>query len=333
MKILCTAPFDQKYLDRIPHEIGNLVIGPPEISGLLSSKQLHDLVATENPEVLIVELNQVTSKIIRSAPKLEIIVVCRGGTSNIDVVEASNENVLVLNTPGRNAIAVAEWAIAHMLNLARNFHTGIDIIKSKQWVNMLNTFNQLEGYELSGSSLGLVGFGSIGKEIVKRLASWDMDFFVFDPYIPEVVVNNWPIKRVSLNELFSLSDYLVVAASATQETKGMINKKCLDKMMSTSYFINIARSNIVDNQALFELLKEKKIAGAALDVFDEEPLAHDSPWFELDNVVLTPHLGGATKDVIRRHSKMVFEDLLAWKNGLRPKNLVNSDILARRKLQ
>jgi D-3-phosphoglycerate dehydrogenase len=323
MKILNTAPFDQQYLELLARDYGQLIAGIPEKERLLDNEEMINLIKKVQPDVLIVEVNEVNSTVLKQVDSLKVIAVCRSGTNNIDVQAATDKNITVINAPGRNAVAVAEWTIAMMIDLARNFHKGVNLIREGAWENMVQTCYNLEGYELSGRTAGIIGVGSVGSEIAKKLDCWGMKTLGYDPFVSQKDVEGIGIKMTTMEELLQESDYVVLLASVSKENQGMIDQKRISMMKPTAYFINVARAALVDEAALFNALQTGKIAGAALDVHSEEPLPPNSPWFTLNNVTLTPHLGGATKETITRHSQMVYEDLLLIKEGRKPIHLVN----------
>ncbi len=331
MKILITAPFDPTYLDLISQSVGEVIQGPPEDRGLLGRNEFLRLLNQYAPEVLVVEVNRVPGDIICDADYLRAIAVCRGGTDNVDVETATQRGLVVINAPGRNATAVAEMAIALMINLGRNIIPGAQLIQDRQWKDMLETCYALEGIELSGRVAGIIGVGAVGKEVAKRLKALEMRLLGHDPYVSQAQLADLDISMSTLEELMQESDFVILLAASTDETRGMIDGRYLAMMKPSAYFINMARASLVNESALIAALREKKIQGAALDVHSQEPLPADSPWLGMDNVLLTPHLGGSTTDAIRNHSTMIYEDLKRIADGKKPTRIVNPDVWSRRK--
>jgi phosphoglycerate dehydrogenase-like enzyme len=326
MKSLYTAPFDQVYLALLEKNFGEVKAGLPEEDRLLDNDEMILMINDVRPDVVIVEVNIINDVVLKHVEGLRIIAVCRSGTNNIDVRAATEKGILVINTPARNAVAVAEWTIALMICNARNFYQGAHLIQNRGWLDMVKTCYDLEGYELAGRKVGIIGIGSIGRAVAQRLRNWEMDILGFDPFVSQTDVDDINVKMTSLEALLTESDFVVLLAAATDENQGMISDEQIGLMKPSAYLINSARASLIDESSLLMALKTGKIAGAALDVHHREPLPFDSPWFELDNVLLTPHLGGATKDTITKHSQMIYEDLLRFKNHERPKNLVNPDV-------
>jgi D-3-phosphoglycerate dehydrogenase len=188
-------------------------------------------------------------------------------------------------------------------------------------------FQRFQGDELMGKTVGLVGAGFIGQEIAKRVAALGMKLIAFDPYAKADQLAKLSITSVGLDELAAQSDFVVMAAKVTPESTGLFGAKQFAAMKPSAYFINTARAALVDYDALFQALSQKKIAGAGLDVYPTEPLPGDSPFRKLTNVVLSPHLAGATREVVEHHSKMVVDDLLGLIDGKVPTRLANPSVM------
>jgi D-3-phosphoglycerate dehydrogenase len=187
-------------------------------------------------------------------------------------------------------------------------------------------FQRFQGEELMGKTVGLVGAGFIGQEIAKRASALGMRLIAFDPYANKDQLAKLNIDLVDLDKLAQESDFVVMAAKVTSESTGVFSAKAFSQMKKSAYFINTARAALVDYDALYKVLSENKIAGAALDVYPVEPLPSDSPFRKLSNVVLTPHLAGATTGVVQHHSKMVVDDLLLIKAGKIPNRVANPKV-------
>jgi D-3-phosphoglycerate dehydrogenase len=172
----------------------------------------------------------------------------------------------------------------------------------------------------------MVGCGAIGREIARRAKAFDMHVITFDPYVPTAVLDDIGVQPVSLEELARVSDFVAMTAKVTPETTGIFSAALIRAMKPTAYFINTARAALADYDALYEALNAGRIAGAALDVYPMEPIPEDSPFRELDNVVLSPHLAGASIDIPRHHSRMMVDDLLLAFNGKQPSRLLNPEV-------
>ena len=180
---------------------------------------------------------------------------------------------------------------------------------------------------MAGRTVGLVGLGAVGQEVARRLVAFAMTVLAHDPPVAADRGNplRLPPEFVSLAELLQRSDFVSIHTPLTVETRGLIGARELGLMKPSAYLVNTARAAIVDEEALLAALRERRIAGAGLDVYNVEPLPPNSPWLRLDNVVLTPHIGGATSDVVRHQSHMIVADIERWLRGERPLNLVNRE--------
>ncbi|NQS99693.1 MAG: phosphoglycerate dehydrogenase [Candidatus Omnitrophica bacterium] len=233
---------------------------------------------------------KVTKDIIDSAKKLKIIGRAGVGLDNVDVQAASRKGIVVMNAPAGNTISTAEHTISMILALSRNIPQAFQSLKSKQWDR-----KKFMGVELYGKTLGVVGLGRIGAAVAKRLMSFGMKILAFDPYLSLEMAKTLNIESVKLNELLKRADYISVHTPLTSETKHLISDKEIALMKNGVRLINCARGGIIDEQALIKGLKSGKVAACALDVFEKEPPL-ESPLLEMDNVIVTPHLGASTEE-------------------------------------
>jgi len=233
---------------------------------------------------------------------------------------------VVVHTPGRNADSVADFAIGVMLMLARDIARGQSHLRANGWmVDGELPYFHFRGPELGGKTLGLIGCGAVGRKVAQRAQGFEMEILGYDPFIQQSQLGNL-IQLVSLDELMAQSDFVSLHAHLTADNRGMLGTRELSLMKPSAYLINTARAGLIGEDALYEILQNKRIAGAALDVFWREPLNPPNRWFDLDNVLLTPHLAGASLDVITHHSRMVVEDLERWRRGERPHFLANPTV-------
>lgn len=265
------------------------------------------------PEQLMVELPNYDGMVVRSRTKVrkDLIDVCpnlkvilRGGAGldTIDHEYAKEKGITVMNTPLANSKSVAELAIGYMLMMARSLYAASATMKAEKWDK--KSFN---GDEIGGKTLGLIGIGNIGKEVTKRALAMEMTVVAYDPYVKEMA----GVKLVSLDELLAQADYISLHLPKTKESSNMIGKEQFAKMKNGVRIVNCARGGIVNEEALYEALTSGKVAGAALDVFDEEPPV-DWKLAKLDNVIASPHIGAATKEAQARVGAEVAEKLIAF---------------------
>ena len=267
----------------------------------------------------------VSSKVMDAMPNLRIVGVSRAGLENVNVAEATKRGILVFNVQGRNAHAVSDFAVGMMLAECRNIARAHFAIRNGEW---RKTFSNSEVIpELSGRTVGLVGFGYIGKLVAKKLSGFDVKLIVYDPFTSAEDIESLGGTKVELDELLKKSDFVSLHARLTDKNKGMIGERELSLMKSTSYLINTGRAGLVDQKALAYALKEKKIMGAALDVFTTEPIDPDSEFLTLDNVTLTTHIAGTTADALQNSPYLLAEDIAKFLSGEKARFIVNPEVL------
>ena len=268
---------------------------------------------------------------LEEVDRLQVIACCRGDPVNVDVAAASEKGIPVLHAPGRNAQAVADLTLALMLMSLRNIPKAMHILRQEVgpqgMVKMAVAFFDTKGNELWGKKVGIVGLGAVGREVAKRLCGFDAELMVYDPYVPDEVVERLGARRVDLAELLREADVVTLHAPLTAETKGMLGRSEFRLMKPTARLINTARGELADEEALYEVLREGKIGSAALDVFAQEPPPADHPLLQLPNVIATPHIGGNTHEITIHQSRIVVSDLERLYQGERPVHVVNPETL------
>ncbi|MCX7805203.1 MAG: phosphoglycerate dehydrogenase [Planctomycetota bacterium] len=243
----------------------------------------------------------VTAKVVKAGmPRLRIIGRAGVGVDNIDVEAATEAGIVVQNTPTGNIVSAAEHALAMLLALARNIPAADALIKKGKWEK-----KALTGVELAGKTLGIVGIGKVGARVAKAARAMEMEVVVFDPFITDRKAAELGVVRTDLETLLKKSDFVSIHAPLTDKTRGMISARELGLMKKTARIVNCARGGIIVEKDLAAALAGGRIAGAALDVFEEEPLPADSPLTALPNVVLTPHLGASTEEAQERVSEEI----------------------------
>jgi D-3-phosphoglycerate dehydrogenase len=233
---------------------------------------------------------QVNGELLANANKLRVIGRAGVGVDNIELEPATRKGIAVMNTPGANAVAVAEHTIGLMLSMARFIPRANELMHAGKWEK-----KSLQGTELRGKTLGIIGLGKIGLEVVKRARPFGMEIVAHDPFVSAAIAKDNGIRLASLDEVYAASDYLSMHVGLTPQTQNMINAESLKKMKKGVRLVNCARGELIDEAALAAALKEGQVAAAALDVFVNEPLK-DSPLQKLENAVLTPHIAGSTNE-------------------------------------
>jgi len=256
----------------------------------------------------------------RSSGRLKIIARTGVGVdpSRVDLEAAKEYRVWVTNQPGSNAVSVAELAVGQMIALVRHTHDADRAVKENRWSDYLKFI----GTELAGKTLGIVGMGNIGMRVALRARAFEMDLLVSDPYIPESHVTAIGGKWIGLDEMLTDADLVTIHCPLNRETRGMIGAKELALMKRSAFLVNAARGGIIDEDALCTVLKQRKIAGAVLDVIASEPPAKDHPLIKLDNVLWTPHLGAMTLEASERGEWGATQEVIRVLESKRPKNPV-----------
>ena len=270
----------------------------------------------------IVSSDPFTARVIQAADRLRVISRTGVGYDAVDVPAATKRGVIVTTTPGVNRHAVADWALALILCCARKVPESLAEVRRGAWTRH-------EGMDLAEKTLGVVGLGTIGKEVAKRAKAFGMRLLAFDLVQDLPFAAGQGITYVPLEDLLRQSDFVSIHCFLNAVTRHLINAERLLLMKPTAFLINTARGGIVDNEALYRALLAKRIAGAGLDVFEGEPLRADSPLRALESVYLSPHTAGSTVDARTRSGRMAAENLVRGLNGERPEGIVNPEVLAR----
>jgi D-3-phosphoglycerate dehydrogenase / 2-oxoglutarate reductase len=284
LKIVLAEKVSPATLAVFKQEPGWLIVTPDQIKNGLAA-ELADADA-----LVVRSAVQVDAKLLESAPKLRVIGRAGVGVDNIDTPAATHRGIVVMNTPGANAVAVAELTLGLMISMARSVPRANATMHAGKWEK-----KSLQGSELRGKTLGIVGLGRIGLEVARRAASFGMDIIGYDPFVAPVIARENNVTLVPIDQIFKSSDYLTLHVGLTTQTEGLINQTSIRIMKKGIRIINCARGELIVEQALADAIQSGHVAGAALDVFHQEPLK-ESPFFNLDNVILSPHIAGATDE-------------------------------------
>lgn len=271
----------------------------------------------EYDALIVRSATKVTKAVMERAKRLKIIGRAGVGVDNIDVREATARGIIVANAPGGNTIAAAEHTIGMMLALARNIPEACSRMKAGVWDK-----KSFVGVELRNKVLGVIGIGRIGSAVARRAQAMEMEILAYDPYITEERAKELGVRVVSLDTLLREADFITIHIPMSQQNYHLLDKAAIEKMKPGVRIINCARGGIVDEGALYAALKEGKVAGAALDVFEKEPLT-ESPLFSFPNVVVTPHLGASTVEAQLGVAEVVAEEVLVALRGGFVRNAVN----------
>jgi D-3-phosphoglycerate dehydrogenase / 2-oxoglutarate reductase len=271
-------------------------------------------------DIFVTHVAPLSAGMMDRLPKLRLVAVSRGGPVNIDMTAARARNIRVVNTPGRNASAVAEFTIGAILAQTRNITRGHDALRAGNWRGDLYRA-EVVGDELSDMTVGVIGYGAIGTRVVRLLKAFGCRILVCDPYVQLTPDDrNDAVLQVSLERLLAESDVVTLHARVTPETTGMIGKAALARMKKGSYFINTARGPMVDYDALTDALRSNHLRGAMLETFAVEPPPVDWPLLKLENVTLTPHIAGASLKTVRIAAAQAAEEVRRYVAGEPPVN-------------
>ena len=327
VRALILAPFSHRHLERLAEKLEVTHESWMETRRLIDSEELAARILNNAIEILVIETDFVFEEVFEEAKGLKLVGICRHTTTHVDVESATEHGVLVINTPGRTAQAVAEHALGLMMTLARGTHTAHRYVAEGGWNNPVEPYISMRGIEMAGRTLGIIGLGAIGSRLASLGRAIGMKVIAYDPYVNSAVNG---VRLTDLDEAMHKSDFVSIHVPPVPKTEGMIDARLIGRMKGQAFLINTTDTSVVDMSALTEALRAHRIGGAAFDVFETHPLAPDSPLLALDNVVLTPHIGGATVETIERHSEAMADDVLLFVDGKRPRNLVNPEAWERR---
>jgi D-3-phosphoglycerate dehydrogenase len=264
---------------------------------------------------IIIGIDELSAEIIEEANKLKVISKYGTGLDNIDINMATNKKIIVTSTPTANVDAVADLAFGLILSLARRIPEADKKTKSGKWGKII-------GKAVWEKTLGVIGLGKIGRQVVKRAKGFEMNILAFDTVKDKKFVQKYGIKYVNLEKLLQKSDYVSIHIPLNNDTRNMISYKELEKMKKDAFLINTSRGGIVDEEDLYDALRNNKLRGAALDVYKNEP-PRESPLKELDNVIMTPHIGAYTEEAIENMSIQAAQNVVDVLEGREPQNRVN----------
>jgi D-3-phosphoglycerate dehydrogenase len=268
--------------------------------------------------VIVRSETKITKAVLEAAKKLKVVGRAGVGVDNVDVDAATKQGVIVMNTPGGNTISTAEHTFSMLMALARNIPQAHGSVKAGKWNR-----KQYQGVELYNKTLGVLGMGRIGSEVARRAIAFGMRVLAYDPYLSMSRAKSLQVELVELADIFQHSDFITVHMPLTDETRGMINKAAFEQMKPGVRILNCARGGMVSEHDLVEAVKSGKVAGAALDVFEHEPLPADSPLRQFDNIITTPHLGASTAEAQESVGIEIAQSVLDALTGGVIRNAVN----------
>lgn len=311
-KVLITEPIHKVGTDILEKETDILQLPAGSSEHELLKKASHvDAIITRGPL-------KITKEVFKS-PRLKVVGLHGIGYDHIDVDAAREMGKTVFNTPDALTVSVAEMAISLMLSLIRRVVASDKAVRGEEWDRK---YSDLVGTELMGKKIGIIGMGRIGEALVKRLFCFNVSVKYFDIIRKQQLEEEFMIDYGSIDEIVEESDIITLHIPATPETHHLIDRVMLQKMKNGVYIINTARGRVIEDKALIEALESGKVAGAALDVFQEEPISKDHPLTQMDNVILTPHIGASTTEAMIRMATQVSKEVIKALKGEEPSNRI-----------
>jgi len=315
--VLVPDNVNQAAIDLLEAEADFRVTAP----GKMSREETKAAIPTANA-IIIRSSTTADAELLALAPDLKVIARAGVGVDNVDLDAATEQGVIVMNTPGGNTIATAEHTFAIMLALARHVPRAHLYMREGRWERKM-----FQGTELRGKTLGVVGFGRIGRAVAARAQAFEMDVIEYDPFVGDNVAEDLGVRAVTLDELYAEADFITLHTVVNDETKNMIGADALEKMKNGVRIVNAARGALVDAEALAAAIQSGRVAGAALDVYSEEPPPADHPLVGLDAVVHTPHLAASTAEAQVAVAVEAAEKVIAALKGEGTSDVVNPAVL------
>jgi phosphoglycerate dehydrogenase-like enzyme len=330
VRALILAPFAPGQLSRLRQRLDVIYESWLDTNRLQDPEELGARLASEHIDVIIVEADFLFEEVFAAAPALKLAGVCRNALNHVDLTSASRHGIPVVHAPGRNTNAVAEMVLALMFSLGRRVPQANTLVSGGGWRDPALGYRTLRGREIAGSRVGVVGFGQIGREVARKSLALGARVLVHDPYVPERHIRALGATPSPLNHLATKSDFVTLHLPENDATHHLADAKFLGQMQPGAYLINTGSGSSVDAAALADALGRRAIAGAALDVFEMQPLAASSPLYTAPNIILTPHIGGATAETVERHSRMMTSEVERVLDGRPPRQVANPEYLRSR---
>jgi D-3-phosphoglycerate dehydrogenase/(S)-sulfolactate dehydrogenase len=278
--------------------------------------------------VAVRSATRITASVLEQATRLRVVGRAGVGVDNVDLEAATRRGVVVMNTPGGSSVTVAELAVAMMLALSRHLVPATNSTKAGKWEK-----KRFQGHELAGKTLGVVGIGNIGSVVVERALGLKMNVIAYDPFIAAEAAQRLGVELVSLDEVWARADVISLHVPLTDQTRNLVGKETLRRMKKGALLVNCARGGLVDEAALAEALASGHLGGAAMDVFEKEPVPADNPLLRLDGFVCTPHIGASTEEAQAAVAVGIAEQLAAFLAHGVVRNAVNVPAMSREELE
>ncbi|GGR30557.1 NAD(P)-dependent oxidoreductase [Agromyces mediolanus] len=328
-KMLVTAAFDEGVAAALADAFDVELVEATMDGASLAERGLEAQLASA--EVIVAELDVVDEATLELAPALRAVVSCRAKPVNVDLDACTARGIPVITTPGRNAEVTADLSFALLMATVRHVSASERWLREGNWTadDVFEPYERFRSIGLGGRTLGVLGGGAVGRRMVRRARGFGMDVLVYDPFLPADAFGE-EARIAPLDEVMSSADIVTVHVPLMPETEGLIGARELALMKPSAFLVNAGRAAIIEEAALMEVLRERRIAGAGFDVFYEEPLPRDSELFSFEHVTMTPHIAGASDDVIAEHSRIAAAALRSWLAGEQVPGVANARALAER---
>ena len=296
-----------------------------EYEGIAAAKTYKPMLdVVEDKDIIVVHMTSVNREVLDHCKNLKVVACLRGGYENVDVAACTEKGVKVINAPWRSAFAVADCTVGMMIAENKNIARAHLAIVQGGWRKKFH--NQEYIRNMRNCTVGVIGFGYIGRQVIQRLKGFDCKIVVHDPFLDPKIITDAGETAVSLEELLKVSDFVTLHIRLSEKTQHYFGAKEFAQMKPHAYFINSARSGIVDTAALIDALQNDKIGGAAIDVWDEEPLPIDSPFRTMDNITMISHMAGTSCDTMACSVEIGHDDIKLFLEGKPMRNVRNPQV-------
>ena len=326
-RVLSLVELDSDELKRL-EQVADVDVRPwTETLELVDTEELGEELTENGVLGLFVEADFVMAETFAAAPVLRFVGICRGDTGHVDIESATDAGVVVTHAPGRNAAAVAELTIGMMLALLRGIPRSAAYVAQRQWNDPITAYVEMRGSELGRQVVGIIGLGRIGRRTARLARAFGARVLASDPALNNKQISAAGCEPVALPDLLAASTLLAVHCPSLASTRGLIDAAALARMPRGARLVVTTGEGVVREESVAEALRSGQLAGAAFDVFDTHPIRPDNPLLNAPNVLLLPHIGGATDATVQRYSAMVVDDFMAFLDGDRPERMVNPEVL------
>jgi phosphoglycerate dehydrogenase-like enzyme len=324
MRALILAPFSDAALERLRARLDITYESWLDRGELYDPSELGLRLRRDECEILVVEADFAVDEVLE-LPPLRLVCLCRNALNHVDLARATELGIAVVHAPGRNTNAVAELVIGLMIALARRLPQAHQLVAGGGWRDPSLGYASFRGREIGGSTVGVIGFGQIGRAVTRACLALNARVLVHDPLVAAADIHAAGAIAVPLTQLAAQSDFITIHVPDVSHTRGLVDEAFIAQMRPAGYLVNTSAGGVIDTDALVDALRSGRVAGAALDVFDGQPLPVSSPLLTAPNLILTPHIGGATEETIARHSSLIADEIERMLDGRPLEHVVNPD--------